>query len=265
LNNNTDKYLFIETLYSTYTTTTTTKMESKRTPGRVTIRKPKGKKKVTEAVRAVARDETKRVLSRELETKYAQPSTGIQTVFASNAANTGVYWQDVTSAISQGVGDFGNRVGDAIVMNNIIMNYTIFAPPGATTGISNCVRVMLVQYKRSDNAPSSAELLRTTTVVTGANAYSAYSFINRDYRKFYHILYDKRHVVVSNNAAALSTPSAYRFDKQVMIRKMDHKIQYTAASTQAVNPIFFFAIGDQATIAQNPNVAANFFLTYKDA
>lgn len=240
-------------------------MMSKLHTRSVTIRKPKGKKKAVETVRSVARDETKRVLSRELETKYVQPSTGIQAVYANAAANTGTYWQDLTASISQGNGDYGNRVGDAIVMKSITMNYTIFTPPGATSGISNCVRVMLVQYRRDDAAPSSGQMLRQCTVATGAGAYSAYSFINRDYRKYYHILYDKRHVVISNNAAALSTPASYRVDKQVTLRKMDHRIQYESGGTQATNPIYVFFIGDQVTIAQNPNVSANFFLQYKDA
>lgn len=201
------------------------------------------------------------------EPKYVQPSTGIQSVYANAVANTGTYWLDLTASISQGAADYGNRIGDKISMSQIKLNYTIFYPAGAASLPSACVRVMVIQYLRSDNAPSSAELFRQSNVVSGGGMYSAYSFRNRDYMKFYHVLYDRRHIVDTNNAAATAVPSTYRVDRAVTVplKKLQKVIQYTGGGTQSTNPVFFFAIGDQPTTGgQNCNVAANAQLLYRD-
>lgn len=205
-----------------------------------------------------------------LETKYTQTSTGIQAVYANATNNTGVYWQDITATVSQNPGDFANRIGDKISITQMKMNYTIFCPSPIVdnpVAPSNCVRVMIIQYLRNDNAPASSELFRTNSTLGGPYL-SSYSFRNRDYKKFYHVLYDKRHCVNTNRVYTTAIPTKYRVDVAVKIpiRKMQKVIQYTGGSTTSDNGIWFFAIGDQAHNAiQDPNVAANFEILYKDA
>jgi len=204
-----------------------------------------------------------KVLSKTIEPKYAQSSTGILTIYASNTT-AGSAWQDITSGISQGAGDFNNRIGDQINLLNLNLNYTVFAPAGATTAPSNCIRVCVVQYCRDDATPVSTQMFRTTSIL-GGPWYSAYSLRNRDYLKFYKIIYDKRHVVVSNTAAATAVDGKYRVDVAVSIPLKGKVVHYTAGSTTSVNGIWVFAIGDQATVAANPNVAMNWQLLYHDA
>lgn len=214
----------------------------------------------------MTRKQIAKALNKRSETKYVQPSTGIQSVYANAVANTGTYWLDLCAGISQGALDYGNRIGDKLTLTSMRLNYTIFYPAGASSYPSSAVRIMIIQYLRSDNSPSSAELLRQSNVVSAGGMYSAYSFRNRDYMSFYHVLYDKRHVVNTNTLAATAVPSSYRIDRSVRIslKKARKVIQYTGGGTQSVNPIFFFAIGDQPTVASNPNLAANAYIQYRD-
>lgn len=231
-------------------------------------KKPRARKAVrqTKATKKLDK-EIHHVIDKMAEPKYFQPSTGIQSVYANAASNTGTYWFSLMSGISQNTGDYANRVGDKISLTSLTMNYTIFSPAGAAARPSSCVRVMLIQYLRSDAIPSSGELFRQSDVVSGGGMYSSYSFRNRDYMNFYHVLYDKRHVVNANTTAAVTIPTHYRVDKtvHVKLKKARKTIGYTGGGTNSVNPIYFFAIGDQATTAgADPNVAANFNIIYRD-
>lgn len=204
-----------------------------------------------------------KVLSKTIEPKYTQSSTGILTAYASNTA-AGSTWQDVTSGISQGQGDFGNRIGDQINLLNLNLNYTVFYPAGAASLPSACIRVCVVQYCRDDNTPLTTQMFRTTSIL-GGPWYSSYSLRNRDYLKFYKIIYDKRHIVVTQTAAATAVDSKYRADVAVSIPLKGKVVHYTAGSTTSVNGIWVFVIGDQASVASNPNVAMNWQLLYHDA
>lgn len=201
------------------------------------------------------------------ETKYTQSSSGITTVYANVANNTGAYWQDMTATISPGTDDFAKRIGDKINISQIKLNYTVFMPAGANAYPSAVVRIMVVQYLRNDNAPASSEIFRTNSTIGGPYL-SSYSYRNRDYMRFYHILYDKRVLVQGNTTAAVTQPPNYRVDKSVVIplRKIQKTIQYVAAGTVSDNGIWFFAIGDQPhVVGGDPNVAMNYQILYKDS
>lgn len=229
-------------------------------PGRVTIRKkPASRRAVVPRATKVA---IERAITKKLEVKYSQSSTGIQNVFSSGTT-AGSFWTDITSFISQGAGDFNNRIGDQISLNLLSLNYTIFTPAAATATPSNVVRVMVIQYCRDDNTPLSTQLFRTNSLLV-ANQYNAYGMRNRDYLKFYKVIYDQRHVVITNTAAATAVPPNYRVDVKthIPLKKIVH---YIAGGTVSENGIWLFAIGDQGTTVQNPNFAANWQLTYTDA
>lgn len=229
-------------------------------PGRVAVRKkPASRRAYVPRATKVA---IEKAISKKLEVKYVQTATGIQTVYASNST-AGSYWYDMTSSISQGAADYANRIGDLITPKLLSLNYTIFTPAAASATPSNVVRVMVIQYCRDDNAPLSTQLFRTNSLLA-AGLYSSYSWRNRDYLKFYKVLYDQRHVVNTNTLAATAVPDSYRVDVKVHI-PLKQAIHYIAGGTTSENGIWFFAIGDQASATQNPNVAANWQLTYTDA
>jgi hypothetical protein len=243
-------------------------MEEKVTSTRRVVKKPTKKSVRRTGVRIVksqpaTKAYVKKLLDQRIEPKYTQSSTGILSVYASNTT-AGSVWQDITSGISQGAGDFGNRIGDQINLLNLNLNYTCFCPAGATAAPSNCIRVCVVQYMRDDGTPVSTQMLRTTSIL-GGPYYSSYSLRNRDYLKFYKIIYDERHIVISQTAAATSVSSAYRHDIKVSIPLKGKVVHYTAGSTTSVNGIWVFAIADQPTVAGNPNVAMNWQLLYQDA
>lgn len=228
------------------------------TKPRIAIRKKAPAKRAPRLTKATIT----KMISKKFETKYSQASTGIQSVFASGTT-AGSYWQDITSAISQGAADFNNRIGDQVTLMGLNLNYTAFTPAAATATPSNCVRIMVIQYCRDDNTPLSTQLFRTNSLLV-ANQYNSYGMRNRDYLKFYKVLYDQRHILITNTAAATAVPPNYRADVKVYI-PLNKVVHYIAGGTTSENGIWFFAIGDQGTTVQNPNVAANWHLTYKDA
>jgi len=117
------------------------------------------------------------IVNRKLETKYVQSSPAIGTIQAyASATTSGSFFFDLTAQVSQGLLDFANRVGDRIQVTSLTINYTIFKIPTVTCNPSDCVRIMVVQYKRADSTPASTEMLRTNSIFGGASVVSSYSF-----------------------------------------------------------------------------------------
>jgi len=185
----------------------------------------------------------KSMISREIETKYAD-TIGFGTVVSS----AGTLSSNLIST-TQGVADFGQRVGDRLKLKGSI-EFRAISAKGDTDQI---MRMVVFQWKPNDAliAPSISSILRNgpTGVPDWASLYVY------DYSSQYTILYDKTFLW---GADILYHHHDYRIPIKL------HQVQYTAASTACSNGIYIIFLSDSAAIV-HPTISYSARVRYDDA
>jgi len=170
---------------------------------------------------------------------------------------------DHITDIAQGVTDT-TRVGDELTLKHIQVRGCVFN--GATNN-TNDIRIIVFQYKNSDNAPIMDNLLQNS-VISGTTR-SAYSARAQDYMNEYIVLFDRVwHTEIGIPGAAnygQSGAYSYYLNFTVPLKYAKKKIQYEAATNAAVNGIYVMCIGSQASGASNPTVALQWAVSYSDS
>lgn len=199
-------------------------------------RKPYVKK--SSAVRKIARQEAKKVVNQETETKnfYSrQNDFGVNY----NGAVFPLLLNPITGNwLVQGVGK-DQYVGDTITPSGLWVDYGITAL-NATANSFNYHRVMLVQVM-GGGTPSPTNVLQSV-----GNYLTPQSFVDANYAETFRVLYDKKHVTIPNEQP-VATNRFYISGKR--LRKINF-LAATASSTTA-NNIFIVAYSDSFSTTTN--------------
>jgi len=201
------------------------------------------KKLSTKDVNTIAKKAIKRTLASTIETKFVDTK-------ASNAYDDDGTMYDLTAFITQGTGDSGNRIGDKIIVNDVLVNF--YATYGVDT--YNFVRLILFQWHPSSSTtPTGGDILQDI----GTN-YSFMSPYVHDKRKQFRILADMISKPVFPTTNPLVTPLMQLRCKKPI------KVGYTNAGTAGEGHIFLFILSDSGATG-HPLVAWYNRLEYTDA
>lgn len=95
----------------------------------------------------------------------------------------------LTSSISVGTADNGNRIGDKITLRSIDLRYLV-TPNSSYTALQGAVRVVIVKYM----SPSWFSTFYTDVLQSPSNGLiSMCAPFNHDNRRKFHVLYDRVH------------------------------------------------------------------------
>lgn len=170
---------------------------------------------------------------------------------------------DHITDIAQGVTDT-TRVGDELTLVHIKVRGAIL---NGTSNLYNDIRIIVFQYKNSDNTPIMDNLLQNS-VISGATR-SAYSARAQDYMNEYIVLADHVYHLEGGTPNAANYGQSGQYAKHVEfnvpLKYAKKKVQYEAATNAAVNGIYVMVIGSSANVASNPQVALQWAVTYTDA
>lgn len=225
--------------------------------------KPVKKNYKSSTVSTAVKTAIKRVVKKEIkkveETKQHTDGFAFTAVYGAIAGSV----IDHITDIAQGITDT-TRVGDELTLKHIKVRGAVFN--GATNN-SNDIRIIVFQYKNSDNIPVCDNLLQNT--VMSGNTRSAYSARQQDYLNEYIVLYDKTYPTEIGIPGAANTGTSGQYHKlvefDVPLKYAKKKIQYEAATNNSVNGIYVLVIGSQASGASNPTVGLQWAVSYTDS
>jgi len=146
----------------------------------------------------------------------------------------------------------GQRIGDRIVVDHFIWNYTLYQE---NADIVNTVRLMVVQFEPS------------TTLVSGAvtdflQTASPTSLYNHELRRNYFVLYDKVYRMAGIASAPTNTSAIGR--NNVIIRPKHRMLDFTLASTTGgVDQCYVLLVGD-SIIAPYVTITSTIRMVYRD-
>lgn len=236
-------------------------MSTRRVTRKRTYRKTAGSK----TMHKVARQEAKKVINREIETKFFEGNTTLAggspqevTTFGTNMLLTKDYSAGiVTSAngqsIIQGIGS-ADFIGLSIHPVFVSINITLVSPLGIGAENYDTVSVMVIQAKGA----FTFNQISTANQLTNNNTANApLGFIPRDYNDRYRVLYHKRF--------ALDIDDPVRtFNIRINSKKL-RRIAFDGASgIIEANPLVLSVVSDSAA-TPHPEIYASWRLYYKDA
>lgn len=207
----------------------------------------KNNKRPRKGVSTLVKKEVKQQLSKNLETKYQIRYIG-ETV--SNSGNI----HCITSQVAQGTTDT-TRIGDMITLNSLTMR-AYFAAGDAI----NLLRLIIFQwYPLSDTAtspPVATDLLDDFSL---SIPYIIAPFKTDYLGTRFTVLYDQTFpsVVGASNEYVVK-------DINVPLKYAHKKIQYSAATTEATNHLWYMCVSDSAAVT-HPSSNIMYRVTYKDA
>lgn len=237
-------------------------MSTRRVPRRRTYRKVNGSK----TMHKVARQEARRVVKKEIETKLWEGST-------STSAVTGLQYiddngrnflltkdfqdQPITGSsgvsIEQGLTS-GSYIGLTIQPVYVSINISITNATGMTGDNFNTYSVMVIQGKGSfvfDPVSTQNQLTYNNSL------YAPLGFIPREFNDRYKVLYHKRVVTDADDPTKT-------FNIRIPSKKL-RKIHFTnGLGTIEANPLVLSVISDSGSEA-HPALLATWRLYYKDA
>jgi len=217
------------------------------------------KAKVSQPMYKALKSLVHKEVKKDVETK--QHTDGF-TYTACYGAIAGTITDHITD-IAQGVTDT-TRVGDELTLKHIQVRGTVFN--GATNN-TNDIRIIIFQYKNSDNTPIMDNLLQNS-IISGATR-SAYSARAQDFMNEYVVLFDKVWHTEIGIPGATNTGTSGQYSHYVNftvpLKYAKKKIQYEAATNAAVNGIYVMVIGSQASGASNPTCALQWAVSYTDS
>lgn len=225
-------------------------------------KKRKFTKKLSPATARAVKHIVTKEIAKSSEMKQYTASVTPVSIYGASAGGTMSHLSDM----KQGVLD-SERTGDEVNIKGLDLNVLCYMNIGNEY---NDIRILVFQYTSTDFSPSFSELFIASNIVGAGAQVNAFSHFNIDYKDVYNILYDKtvhleRGIV---NAANYAENGKYWRTVRIKVPLKYAKkiIQYSAASTDALNGIWFAAIGSSAQIAgQDPKVSINYALRFTDS
>lgn len=198
-------------------------------------RRYRRKRKVGKTVKRFVKAQINKNLEYKYHTAYYNPSS---------IPNNGTVTALIN--ISQGLLDI-ERVGDEIKLRTITFRYTVTVADN-----HNFLRFIIFQFKTSNVFPPSVSSVLNGTSPTHLSQY------NVDNRSNYQVLYDRTHVMDTDDPAKIITG-------RVNMKYCKRKLQFIAGSpTQGTNMIYALAISDSSA-APNPSIIGEINFWYTDA
>lgn len=190
------------------------------------------------------------------ETKWAEYSSTVYPDYNGSLTSFNV-------GLTQGTGDFGNRVGDSLTMKGLRLRLNCFWDAAATT----VYRIILFQYLEDpDGATSSASitnlLLHSTQV---GNALAPFAPYDHDNRTSFKVWYDKIHSFSPQALTSTNTNIGQCRPHEIDIRFKEGskfaKVKYYAAGTTTThNELFMLIISNSATTLTVPYCAHLYYI-----
>jgi hypothetical protein len=195
----------------------------------------KGNNKSANLTKAVVRQMIDSKLNVEDEKKW------ILNEYTATGVDSAGIVLDLT-AITQGIGDTGNRVGDQIVLDRARLSYAV-----ASADTTNVVRVLIFKWM-----PQSVPVI--TNLLTSGGSQIPWAPHNTDTADQYQVLYDRLHFL------AASGPG---IDGDVLEIKLPGKVQFSGGSTTGTGKIYLILVSDSGAIP-HPVMNLNCALYYED-
>lgn len=199
-------------------------------------------------VRKVAKQEVKRALKKEIETKF--------TDFTPNGVPVSIDRVGTLTQYQLYVGTRGTTadtyIGERIAPKGLYLRCHLSVKSTSTLQ-STPVRIFLVQMK-DNSAPFPSQLLLNT----GADWQSPVSQLSRDYTSRYRLLYDRVHMLTPGNEQG-------RFVHIFIPANKLRQIRYTAAGAVESGNILFNVVGPTNTAGDEPTLLWSGRLYYTDA
>jgi len=210
-------------------------------------------------IRKVARQEAKKVVNKEVETKYnynySDPGGGHGYISVGASVATGAVAQSVTLGLAHGTGE-AQFIGDKIRPAFVKISYNIANRP--STDEHNLVRLIVIQAK-GGTVPSINLVLHSA-----GNMATPLSPYDQNYKEQYTVLYDKTY----NINGYTTYPSSDSCQKYGTIYIKGKKMRLIAFNNSTVavtaNDIYFYAVSD-STVDYHPRICYWTTLAYKDA
>jgi len=194
-------------------------------------------------LRKIARAEARKVLSREIETKYTDHTAANQSVDAS----VGKFFE-LTENIAKGTGAENSYIGTKITPKYLEVRGAV-----GVGDSFNYVRVFLIQSKTA-NAPTVTSIFDLS-----GSLIAPFAFLNRDYTMTYKLLGSKLLKVVDG-----SENSVRPFFFRVSARKLSQVHTLTGSSARTAGLIWLCAVSD-STAAAHPTMSYMARLSFTDA
>lgn len=224
-------------------------MSFRRRPSKRTMRRTKK----GAPIRTIVRQETKRVLRRELEVKQYDGA-----IAQTSADYSGTGWpQSLTASplagtvITQGTGNT-QYIGGKI--NPVLMQVDLVWETQSTS--YNSVRTVIVQV-RGSTAPTAAQLLASV-----GNIRTPLSPYDINQRSRYTVLYDKRMTINNNNGTG---QSARQLNIRIPKRKLRPITFNNASGGNEDGGLFIYLYGDEPGASTPPNALYYSRLYFHDA
>lgn len=190
------------------------------------------------------------------ETKWAEYSATLAPDYNGSLVSFNV-------GLTQGTGDFGNRVGDSLTMKGLRLRLNAYWNAAATT----VYRIIVFQYLEDpDGATSSASitnlLLHSTQVGTNLAPFAPYDHDNRTSFKVWHDkVYSHSPLTLTSTNTNPGQARPHEIDIRFKEGSKFAKVKYYAAGTTTThNELFMLIISDSATALSVPYVGHLYYI-----
>lgn len=204
------------------------------------------------AMRAIARQECKKTLAKEIETKNFYGRLNPIAVTFNGIVQPILYNPATAAWLIQGTSK-DQFVGDTIKPAGLYINYTCLTTT-VTAGITPQFRVVLLQVK-GGGTPSAINVLQSV-----GNMMTPHSYFDPNYQETFNVLYSKIHSTQTNERMLVQ-------GKIIIPAKRLAKVNMLSTSAQNVTAggIFLVVYSDQSTGSSVAQFGYQSRLAFKDA
>jgi hypothetical protein len=210
----------------------------------------------------VQRKQVKRLVAADDELKYYASGITATPFYGTSTGSTPISM----ITVAQNLGD-NDRIGDSIKLKSLNLRMSLVNGRGATSNLYNDARLVVFQYKQTNSvtAPNLANMWLTGGATGNINVFSSR---NIDFLQTYHVLYDRMIKLQGDPAAPgdiINTNYNQFIKVKVPLKYANKTIQYSGASVNCTNQIYFMVLGTFGTVATNPTFQADWDARYTDA